>query len=97
MFPIARLEPLTVRVATTAFRLTVPRDAVPNVKATVPVGRVVPVAAWTVAVRTVDALCAMAGGTAVRRIVVATGGAVEGAVTVTVAVAEAFIRVALPW
>lgn len=90
--PIERLEPFTVRVATPAVGVAVPREVFPSVKVTVPAGWLVPVAARTVAVRTVDAVCTMVAGAAVRTVVVAT----REAVTATVAVADAFARVALP-
>jgi hypothetical protein len=57
-------------------RLAVPRVTVPAVKVTVPVGDVVPLAAFTVTVTTVEALWAMLVGFAASEAVVVTSGAV---------------------
>jgi hypothetical protein len=60
LFPTARLVPFTISVAAIAApemeRFAVPREALPEVKATVPVGRALPEAGSTIAVRTVDAI-----------------------------------------
>lgn len=81
--PVARLEPFTVSAAVPAEeRDTVPREAFPRVKATLPAGAAVPEAGFTVAVKTVVALGAMLAGLAVRVSVVVTGGAATLTVTV---------------
>src|SRR5690349_1139807 len=96
LVPTARLEPLTVNVARPAETLAVPREVLPSIKATLPAGIPVPEAARTVAVRTVDALCAITAGTAVRLTEVPISGAVDAAMTATAAVADRLARIALP-
>lgn len=77
--------PATLRVATPcADNVEDPSDVAPSRNITVPVGAALPVAAFTVAVSVVEALCARLAGLAVSVVVVA----VSGAVTVTVTAAE---------
>jgi hypothetical protein len=71
----------------------VPSEAPPTVKVTVPEGALVPLAAFTVAVRTVVALCAILAGFAARVGVVEASGAAT--FTVTAAEVEA-LKPALP-
>lgn len=82
--PIESLLPLTVSTAVPeepdVVSVAVPNDAVPAVKVTVPLGAVVPLAGFTVAVICVEAVDAMLTGLAARVVVVATAGVV----TVTV-------------
>lgn len=59
-----------------AVNVPVPNVTVPRVKVTVPVGAVIPLAGFTVAVRTVLAVGAMLVGLADKAVVVDTGGAV---------------------
>ena len=78
LFPSARLVPFTVSVAAIAApevaRFAIPREVPPEEKTTVPVGKMLPEAGFTIAVNTVDALCSIAAGFAVTVVVVATGG-----------------------
>jgi hypothetical protein len=92
---VARLTPRTVSAAvdpvTDAVRFTVPRRVFPNVNVTRPAGTLLPLACFTVAVSTVNPLCAIAAGFAVAVIVVP----IAGAVTATVAVAVELLKVAV--
>ena len=85
LFPLAaRLDPYTVSVALAVPPLpdsvALPRVVLPSLKAMVPAGATVPLAALTVAVSAVDPADAMVEGLAATDVVVATAGAV----TVTV-------------
>ena len=88
MIPPERLVPFTVRLAVAVppdpASVAVPSETIPAANVTVPVGDVVPLAALTVSVKTVDALCAMLAGFAASVAVVAN----KGAVTVTVIAGE---------
>jgi hypothetical protein len=79
LLPPARLLPFTVRVAVTVplepASGAVPRAVFPAEKVTLPVGAVVPLAAFTVTVKTVDALCTILTGSPAREAVVAIRGA----------------------
>src|SRR5580658_4233113 len=95
--PNARLVPLTVNVAAApepevpevdAIRLAVPRDVLPAAKATVPTGALLPVACFTVAVSTVEAVCAIDAGLAT----ITSEVAVAGAATETVAEAVELLK-----
>jgi hypothetical protein len=81
----AAIPPVTVRVA-------LPSDVFPRAKLTVPAGRVVPLAAFTIAVIEVAAFAAIVGGLAAATVVVAAGG--RATVTVTEAVEP--LKLALP-
>jgi len=70
----AAIPPVTVKVA-------LPRDVLPRAKFTVPAGRAVPLAAFTIAVTVVVSLGAMVGGLAAATVVVATGGRATATVT----------------
>jgi hypothetical protein len=83
LFPMARLLPLTVTLAVEPETVADPRAVLPTVKVTLPVGVVLPLAAFTVAVNTVLAEDAMLAGFAATVVAVATGADV---VTVTVPV-----------
>jgi len=80
LLPVASALPATVNVAVAllpdAVNVPVPSDLVPKVKVTVPVGAVVPLAGFTVAVITVLAVEAMPAGLAEAVVVVATAGTV---------------------
>jgi len=84
--PVARLAPLTVRVAVDPETAAEPRVVPPSVKVKAPSGAVLPLAGLIVAVKSVLAEDAIAAGFAERVVVVAIGGAV----TATTNVAEAF-------
>lgn len=79
--PATRPLPLTVRLAVAPDIVADPSVALPSVKVTVPAGALLPLAAFTVAVRTVLAEAAMLDGFASTVIAVATGGAVTATVT----------------
>jgi hypothetical protein len=87
--PIESLLPLRVSTAVAvepdAASVAVPREAVPAVNVTLPVGAVLPLAGFTVAVNCVVAVDAMVRGLAASVVAVATAGAVT--VTVVDAVA----------
>ena len=96
--PAGSWLPLTVKAAVAlepaAVRVTVPRVVAPTVKVTVPVGAVVPLAGFTMAVRTVVELAVeRLVELADREVVVLTG---VGAVTVTVAVALEALNALVP-
>ena len=74
--PTVRLLPLTDNVAPAAESGADPSTVAPIVKVIFPVGAVLPLTAFTFAVRTVDALWAMLVGFAVNIVVVATVGIV---------------------
>lgn len=97
MAPAARLVPLTVSVPVAlvpeTVSVAVPRDAPPAVNETVPDGAAVPLAAFTLAVRTIEALWAMLAGLAATVSVVDTAAAVT--ITVMAEEVEA-VRLALP-
>jgi hypothetical protein len=88
LLPAARLLPFTVSVAVTVppepASAAVPNAVPPAEKLTLPVGAVLPLAAVTVTVKTVDALWAILTGLAANKAVVA----IRGAATVTVIAAE---------
>jgi len=88
LLPPARLLPFTVRAAVTVppepASAAVPRERPPAEKVALPVGAVLPLAAFTVTVKTVDALWAILAGLAANEAVVA----VRGAATVTVIAVE---------
>lgn len=90
--PTARLAPLTVSAALPDASVPVPSVVVPSEKVMVPVGRVDPEAAFTVAVRTVEAVCANVAGFAEITVVVA----IAGIVTVTIVLPEDPLNEALP-
>jgi hypothetical protein len=96
LLPVARELALTVKVATPllpdAASVPVPRVFAPRLKVTLPVGAVVPLAGFTVAVSFVLAVVAMLIGLAETAVVVATAAPV----TVTTAVATEPLKVALP-
>ena len=100
MPPAARLEPLTLRVATAPFpdatRFAEPRDLPPVAKLTVPVGTLAPAACFTVAVRTNDAAAGIDAGVEVTAVDVRTRVAAAGAPTDTVAVAVELPKPAEP-
>lgn len=81
MLPVIRLVPFTVSVAVAepfapAVRVPVPSETLPAANVIAPPGAVAPDAAFTVAVNTVDALCAMLAGLAATTVLVETTGAV---------------------
>jgi hypothetical protein len=90
--PAARLAPFTSNAAVDpvaeAVRAAVPSTVFPNANATRPAGALLPLACFTVAVNTVDPLCAIAAGFAFAVIEVP----IAGAVTVTVAVAVELLK-----
>jgi hypothetical protein len=92
--PTESLLPLRVSTAVAdepeAVSVAVPNEGVPAVKVTVPVGAVLPLAGFTVAVNCVVAVDAMVRGLAARVVVVATAGAV------TVAVVDAVVLEKFP-
>jgi hypothetical protein len=83
LLPIARLLPLTARVAPDAVNGKVPSVVFPSANVTLSVGTAVPLAGFTVAVSCVVAVDAMLAGFAVTDVVVETAGVVT--VTDTVA------------
>jgi len=83
LLPVARLLALTVMVTEPDEETgAVPRVEFPAVKANVPVGVAVPLAALTVAVSCVEAVEAITAGFAEAVVTVATAGAVTVTVTV---------------
>src|ERR1700722_9860778 len=78
LLPAFSLLPATVNTAAAippvAVNVALPSDVFPRAKFTVPVGRAAPVAAFTIAVIAVVALCAMLDGLAAATVVVAPGG-----------------------
>jgi hypothetical protein len=86
--PAVRLDPFTVSEAVPLARTADPSDVVPVVKAMLPVGAVLPVAGFTVTVKSVDAAAAMVAGFAVTAVVVAGSGAVTVSVIGDAAEAE---------
>jgi hypothetical protein len=97
LFPAARLAPFTVSAAVALVPETasaaVPREAPPAANEIVPDSPLLPLAAFTVAVRTVVALCAILAGLAATFSVVGTSGAAT--FTVTAAEVEA-LKLLLP-
>jgi hypothetical protein len=97
LLPAKKLAPFTVKVAVAAdpeaIRAAAPRDTLPVVNITVPVGGVVPVAGFTVAINTVEELCAKLAGFAATDAVVEISGAAK--VRVIAADVEA-VKPALP-
>jgi hypothetical protein len=81
LLPMARLLPLTVSVAVEPETVADPRVVLPTMKVTLPVSAVLPLAGFTVAVKTVLAEDAMLAGFAATVVVVATGGVVTATVT----------------
>ena len=85
LLPISRFDPFSVRAAVAAAletaRFTVPSGTFPSVKTTEPAGGTLPEAGFTVAVKTVDALCENVTGLADSVNVVASGGGVTVTVT----------------
>jgi len=91
--PTPSLDPFTVSFATAAAIVAVPSTAGPKEKVTVPVGTVVPDAAFTVAVSTVEALWTILAGLAVTTILVAAPG---GATVTVTGLAVELLKAVLP-
>ena len=85
LLPPARLLPFTINaavaVAPEPASVAVPSVMFPAEKVTLPAGVTLPLAALTVAVNCVVALCAILAGLAASVVAVATGGAVTTTVT----------------
>src|SRR5580658_5541934 len=88
LLPALNLLPATLNTAAVippvAVSVALPREVFPRAKLTVPAGRAVPLAAFTIAVTVVAALAAIVGGLAAATVVVAASG--RATVTVTDAV-----------
>jgi len=85
LLPTLNLLPATLNTAAAVLPVAVnralPSEVFPIANVTLPAGAELPLAALTVAVNWVVALCAMAAGLAVSAVVVATAGAVTTTVT----------------